>query len=86
MKEYVYQTQGTCSREIRFSIENNVITNCVIVGGCRGNTQGVSKLVVGKTPDEVISLLQGIQCQDGTSCPDQLAKALILYKQNEINA
>jgi len=84
MKNYVYYTQGTCSREIRFSIDNNIITDCVIVGGCRGNTQGVSRLVVGKSVDDVISLLEGIQCQDGTSCPDQLAKALIQYKENKL--
>lgn len=82
MKEYVYYTNGTCSREIRFSIENGVISNCYFIGGCRGNTQGVSRLAIGKTPDEIIDLLSGIQCRDGTSCPDQLAKAMKEYKQS----
>ena len=45
-------------------------------GRCPGNTQGVAKLVVGRKVEEVIALLKGIQCRNGTSCPDQLARAL----------
>lgn len=76
-----YKTSGVCSRSIDFEVSNNIITNVKFNGGCRGNTQGLEKLVVGRTIDEVISLLEGIQCRGGTSCPDQLAKALKKYKE-----
>lgn len=77
-----YKTFGVCSRTIDFEVENNIIKSVKFNGGCMGNTQGVAKLAVGRTIDEVISLLEGIQCRNGTSCPDQLAKALKEYKQN----
>ena len=75
-----YETHGTCSREIEFEVENNKLTSVKFVRGCAGNTQGVSRLAVGRDIDEVIGLLSGIVCRNGTSCPDQLAKALIEYK------
>ena len=69
-----YATSKTCSREIDFEVENNIVTSCEFVGGCMGNTQGVARLVVIKT-------LEGINCGNrGTSCPDQLAQALKAYK------
>lgn len=77
---YTYKTRGVCSTEILFDIKNNIITDLTIVGGCRGNTQGVAKLAIGRNVDEVISLLKGIKCRGNTSCPDQLATALELYK------
>jgi len=73
----VYKTSGTCSREIHFEIENDIVKNVTFVGGCNGNTQGVAALVDGMKVDDVIKRLKGIQCgMRGTSCPDQLAKAL----------
>ena len=75
-----YHTFGTCARTIDFEVEDNIVKSVKFNGGCPGNTVGVAKLVVGKTVDEVISLLEGIQCRNGTSCPDQLAKALKQYK------
>lgn len=78
---YSYKTKGTCSREILFDIKDNKITDLTFIGGCAGNTQGVAKLAIGRDIDEVISLVKGIPCRGGTSCPDQLAKALELYKQ-----
>lgn len=79
----IYKTSGTCSKAIEFSVENGVVTSCNFVGGCSGNTQGVARLIIGRSVDEVISLLEGIQCGfKGTSCPDQLAKALKSYKQS----
>ena len=57
-------------------LADGVVTACEIVGGCPGNTQGVAKLVVGRKVDDVIAMLKGIQCRNGTSCPDQLARAL----------
>ena len=71
-----YKTTGTCSREIEYEVENGVVTACRFIGGCPGNTQGVAKLVVGRKVEDVIAMLKGIQCRNGTSCPDQLAQAL----------
>ena len=71
-----YKTHGTCSRSILFDVNDGVVTACQIQGGCTGNAQGISKLVVGRKAKDVVSLLKGIQCQNGTSCPDQLARAL----------
>lgn len=76
----IYATKGTCSRQIIFSVEDGKLHGVRFIGGCSGNLQGVSKLVEGKDIDEVISLLSGINCRNNTSCPDQLAKALIEYK------
>ena len=74
---YSYKTHGTCSKEIQFDVENNIITECRFIGGCNGNTQGVSALIKGMDVDEAISRIKGIDCAGrGTSCPDQLAKAL----------
>ena len=77
-----YKTFGVCSRTIDFEVENNIITHVKFNGGCLGNTQGVAKLAVGRTVDDVIELLEGTQCRGGTSCPDQLARALKEYKEN----
>ena len=71
-----YMTTGTCARAINYEVSDGVVTKCEFVGGCTGNTQGVAKLVIGRKVDEVIALLKGISCRNGTSCPDQLARAL----------
>ena len=73
---YDYKTRGTCSSAIHFDVENDVITQCAFDRGCTGNTQALSRLVVGMPVQEAITRLKGIQCQNGTSCPDQLARAL----------
>ena len=77
-----YATSRTCSREIDFVVDNNnIVTSCEFIGGCMGNTQGVARLVVGRSVDDVIKTLEGINCGNrGTSCPDQLAQALKAYK------
>ena len=77
-----FKTTGVCSRQIDFEVENNIIKSVKFYGGCPGNTSGVAKLAVGRTVDEVIPLLEGTLCRSGTSCPDQLAKALKQYKEN----
>lgn len=77
-----YRTTGVCSRTIEFEVEGNLLKSVKFNGGCAGNTQGVSKLAIGRPIDEVISLLDGIKCRNNTSCPDQLAKALKEYKAN----
>jgi uncharacterized protein (TIGR03905 family) len=71
-----YKTQGTCSQAIQYEVVDGILTECRFLGGCPGNTQGVARLAVGRPIDEVISLLKGVQCRGGTSCPDQLARAL----------
>lgn len=80
---HTFIPKGTCSKEIQFDVQGGVITACSFARGCSGNLQGISKLVIGRDIDEVIGMLQGIQCQNGTSCPDQLSKALIQYKQSQ---
>ncbi len=78
----VYTTRGTCAHHIEFEVkDDNTLTSVKFIGGCPGNTQGIAKLVEGRNIDEVISLLKGVQCRAGTSCPDQLALALIKYKE-----
>lgn len=77
-----FKTTGVCSRTIDFEVEDGKVKNVKFNGGCRGNTTGVSRLVEGRNIDEVISLLEGVDCRFGTSCPDQLAKALKQYKEN----
>lgn len=75
--EYRYRPTGVCSREMIIETDGDIVKKVTIVGGCHGNTQGVSRLVEGMKIDEVIKRLKGILCGNkGTSCPDQLAKAL----------
>lgn len=78
-----YATKGTCSRQILFEVKDNKIYDVKFIGGCLGNLQGVAKLVNGKDIDEVIDTLKGIKCKNNTSCPDQLANALIEYKRKK---
>lgn len=76
-----YRTRGTCAREIAFEVEDGRLKSVAFSGGCNGNTQGISRLVQGMEIDEVIARLEHIDCNGrGTSCPDQLAKALKEYK------
>ena len=72
-----YATQGTCSREINFDVEDNKLRNVSFKGGCNGNLKGISSLVVGMKAEDAIARLKGIKCGfKPTSCPDQLARAL----------
>lgn len=82
--EYHYQTRGVCSSEIILNIEGDILKSVKIIGGCAGNTMGVSKLVEGMKIDEIIQKLKGIPCgRKKTSCPDQLAIALEKYKMEQ---
>ncbi len=75
--QYVYQTKGTCSRQIIVELDGDVIRSVSFVGGCNGNTKGISSLVAGMKADEVIERCAGITCGPRpTSCPDQLSRAL----------
>lgn len=81
--QYIYEPQGVCSRQMTFEIEGDIVKSIKIVGGCAGNTVGISKLIEGLTIDEIIEKLKNIQCgYKGTSCPDQIAIALEKYKKN----
>lgn len=74
---YEYTPKGVCSRKMVFEIEDGILTDVKITGGCNGNLKGISMLVKGMPVDEVIKRLEGINCgMKGTSCPDQLARAL----------
>lgn len=82
-----YKTSGTCSSSIDFEIEDNTIQSVAFTGGCNGNLQGISSLVRGMNIDDAINKLKGIKCgMKSTSCPDQLAKALEAYKQEQTRA
>lgn len=80
---FYYKTHGTCSTQIDLEIEDGVITACTIHNGCRGNTQGLAKMVVGRKADEVKDLLRGIPCRGNTSCPDQLSHAIEAYQAQQ---
>ena len=78
---FVYKTKGVCSTEIHLEVENDIIKKVQFVRGCEGNLGGISVLVVGMHINDAISKLKGIDCKNkGTSCPDQLSKALEEYK------
>lgn len=73
-----FQTCGAvCSRQIDIELEGDTVRSVRYTGGCHGNTQGLSALVVGMKKADIIARLEGINCKErGTSCPDQLARAL----------
>ena len=77
-KHIQYETQGTCSKLIDVTAdENNVIQQVFFMGGCHGNLQGICHLVRGQKIDDVIARINGIRCGNKeTSCPDQLCRAL----------
>ena len=77
---YHYTCKGTCSTGIDLEIdEQGIITYCKIINGCKGNTAGLSRMVIGRKANEVAELLQGIPCHGDTSCPDQLSRAIRSY-------
>ena len=81
MAKYTYYPQGVCSRQMDIEVEDGIIKDLQVTGGCHGNLQGISMLVRDMPIDEVIAKLQGIRCgYKNTSCPDQLAQALIAIK------
>ena len=75
--QYRYKTQMTCSSEIRFNIEGNVISDITFIGGCNGNLKAIAKLVDGWTVEQIEEKLLGNTCgRRPTSCADQLARAV----------
>lgn len=79
---YKFRPSGVCSMEMIVDVEDGIIKEAQIIGGCPGNSIGVTNLVVGMTIDEAIKRLKGIPCGvKGTSCPDQLARGLEKIKE-----
>lgn len=76
--EYRYKTKGTCSTEMIVNLDGDTVRSVRVVGGCNGNLQGIAKLVEGMKADDVVGRLHGIRCGGKpTSCPDQLAAAIM---------
>ena len=72
-----YKTKGVCSKQMLIEVEDGIVQDVQIIGGCHGNLQGISALVKGMKAEDVIARLEGICCgPKSTSCPDQLAQAL----------
>ena len=80
-----YRTKGTCSRTIEFEIDGDTLKNVRFVGGCDGSLTAISVLIKGMKIPDVIEKLKGIDCDGrGTSCPDQLTKALIAVAEGKL--
>ena len=76
-RKLTYPCVGTCSKQIEIELEGDVIRSVEFAGGCHGNTQGIAALVEGMRAEDAVARLKGIDCRGrGTSCPDQLARAL----------
>lgn len=74
---YTYTPKGVCSRRMTVELEDGIIRSVQVEGGCNGNLQGISRLVVGMTARDAIARMKGIRCGfRPTSCPDQLSQAL----------
>ncbi len=74
---YDYRPKGVCSQRMRFEIEDGIVKNLTVDGGCNGNLKGICSLVEGMPAEDVIKKLEGIRCgMRPSSCPDQLAKAV----------
>lgn len=81
---YSYRTHGTCSSQIDVELDGDIIKYVRFYGGCNGNLNGISKIVVGMTVDKVEEVFSGVKCGfKSTSCPDQLVKALKEAQQAE---
>ena len=80
----VYRTKGTCSAHIDFEVNNGIVTKVNFEKGCNGNGEGISRLVVGMKAAEVVEKLKNTPCgYRGTSCPDQLARALEAHMEKD---
>lgn len=78
-----FKPKGICPNQINIELDGDLIKSVEFVGGCSGNTAGISSLVKGMKVDEAVSRMEGIKCGfKSTSCPDQLAQALKLAKTN----
>lgn len=86
MKEFRYIPSGeVCSQEFIFTFQGKKIRSLQVIGGCHGNLQGISRLAEDREIEEVITLLSGIRCGGKmTSCPDQIARALKKYLEEDL--
>ena len=72
-----YRPQGVCANSMTVTVEDGIVTDAQVIGGCHGNLQAVTRLVIGMKAEDAIAKIEGICCgRKATSCPDQLAKAL----------
>ena len=79
---FQYVPQGICAQRIIVDIEDGVIRDLNIVGGCDGNHKGITALVKGMKVEDVKEKLRGIRCGfRDTSCPDQRSRALEEYEK-----
>ena len=77
METIRYTPRGVCSRAMEIDVENGVIRDVRVLGGCNGNLKGICSLLRGMTVQDAIERMDGIKCgMKPTSCPDQLAQAL----------
>lgn len=84
MDRIEFTPSGVCSQKMIIEIEDNIIKSYKSIGGCPGNSLGIASLVKDRSIDDVINRLQGIKCgYKQTSCPNELSKALIKYKENK---
>ena len=76
--EYRIRPRGVCAKEMMVEVdEQGVVQELKVMGGCHGNLQGIAQLAKGRPAEEIIALLKGVKCGvKGTSCPDQISKAL----------
>lgn len=82
--EYRYKTRGVCSSEILLELDGDVVKSAEFTGGCNGNLKGICSLIAGMKVDDVIARCKGIRCGfKPTSCPDQLANALMQAKEQQ---
>ncbi len=82
---YEFTPRGVCSQKMLINIEDDVVVDLKVIGGCNGNLQGISSLVKGMKVDDIITRLEGIRCgMKQTSCPDQLSRALKAYKEGNV--
>ncbi len=80
-----YRTSGVCCGIMQVKVNNGIVIDADFYGGCNGNLQGIKNLIKGMEISQVIQKLSGIRCGDkNTSCPDQLAKCLLAYKNKEV--
>ncbi|MCR5303210.1 MAG: TIGR03905 family TSCPD domain-containing protein [Lachnospiraceae bacterium] len=80
MEHVTFRPRGVCSRKIEFDLEDGKLHNVVYEGGCNGNLKAVGKLLEGRSAKDAADILRGNDCNGrGTSCADQLAKAIDQY-------
>ncbi|MBR2809920.1 MAG: TIGR03905 family TSCPD domain-containing protein [Solobacterium sp.] len=82
-ERFTYRPSGVCSQRFDFVLDGDKIESLQVTGGCNGNLKGIAKLIAGRSIDEVVNCLEGTTCSfKGTSCPDQIAKALKTYQNS----